>query len=476
MTCARTRTFGIASALLVLSTAIASTATATTNASSDPATREVADSFSALVTAEPGNPVNTGTNYRNLLRGPFGDDPHLWGGAYVDGDELVVIYINQTEREAQDALDASQIGPTHAVELAEGGQSLADYDQQMEVIEGVAASSPDIAVYGPQYSESRIAIGVDPDHQAVDAGLQSAGDGLPFDVAYYEADIDAELQRDQGGTSADSVSLTSVVEHPPSRYYMGWPEFGPLRGGGHLSFREAYNVPGGNCSAGFIWRDRDNNISVISAAHCAYQFDDSRTAAFRFHPTTGQPTWFQDVGSVEWSSGGPNGTVAGRRGDVLAIDNTVAGGPMHGSVWTGNGNSQSYRTVSEYQALPENWQGNNLRTSGSSGFAYNPAEVDSTLGESAPDWISAVNQTVNYRSDNQVFTHMTIAEHVNRCTSPGDSGGSVYLNASDGTAIAIGIVSGSQPGPLFINCHVYYTPVTHVVQDYGGGPPYGSPW
>jgi hypothetical protein len=154
-------------------------------------------------------------------------------------------------------------------------------------------------------------------------------------------------------------------------------------------------------------------------------------------------------------------------GDFLRI--TPAAGdprPPAGRIWTGNGDSTSYREIIGQGELPEGWTGSNLRTSGSSGFfSGNPAGD----GERAPDWVSLVDQTVEYPDANQVYTGMTIAEHVESCVVNGDSGGAVYLQSGSSGAYAVGIISGSKspaPGPL--NCRNYYTPISVITAALGG--------
>lgn len=76
-----------------------------------------------------GDPPNVEDNYTLIEEELFLTDPHLWGGAYVDGDVLVVNYVNQSEREAVAALKA--LGVTQGVRLKAVTVSLSDYEESI---------------------------------------------------------------------------------------------------------------------------------------------------------------------------------------------------------------------------------------------------------------------------------------------------------------------------------------------------------
>jgi hypothetical protein len=115
--------------------------------------------------------------------------------------------------------------------------------------------------------------------------------------------------------------------------------------------------------------------------------------------------------------------------------------------------------------LPEGWTGTTLFTSGTG------CSQGNGTGEVNLDWISLVNQTEVYTNftPNQVFNKLTVGENQSTCIGHGDSGGAVYLQRANGTAYAIGVISGTNNrGGGWTNCRSFYTPIGLVTQDFGG--------
>lgn len=436
---------------LTLLTAIPASAS-----SSDPAPA-VVDDFEELVSAVPGDNPDVLSIYQILVEEVFPRSPDMWGGAYIDGDSLVVKHLFESETGAAGALESAGIVLVRGLKLEHTTVSLATLNAERDRLSDLELDH--LIEIGPQYSESRIVVGVDEgDTEDIDVTASTLSSAEPeVELAFYKSGrAEQDLQ----------VPQTETLQVPQlghSRWYMP----GPIRGGAHLQFSgDSGSV---NCSIGFPWVNADDEVVLLSAAHCAHSIGhDDRTNVWR----KGLPNAWDLVGTVEWSSGGKYGTVDGRTGDVTLIER----GPgevygFHGSVWTGLGDTETHRPISGYTTLPENWHTNDLRTSGASGF-----ETPNNTGEISPNRIALVDQIISYSEEDDdgtsYWTGMTVAEHKDDCTSPGDSGGAVYLISADGTAIATGIVSGhsEKDWPSQPNCRNYYTPVSAVVADYGGGP------
>lgn len=169
--------------------------------------------------------------------------------------------------------------------------------------------------------------------------------------------------------------------------------------------------------------------------------------------TSGTPT-YSKIGSIWGTSTTVWGNVSGRSGDTAVYRLTGGRDVNMGSIYVGVGNTSSGKQVERNAVLPVGYEGNDIYTSGASGFPTS----GSLLGQITPDWVSLDNQCTNY-ANGQNFCGITIVEDASECVSGGDSGGAVYRNKSNGKVDALGIISGANyqgVGPT--NCRNYYTP------------------
>lgn len=411
--------------------------TSTNIALADEPTNELS-SLSEMTAAVPGNPANVGDNYYLIQTELFFEHPDSWGGAFVDGDDLVVNYVDQTESEALAALERIGVDTSVAIRVQSVEASMSSLQEQVGAIsDGVTARGIDgVTSVGPQYSESRVVVGAEQDSAALnDLVVEVTGEG----AVTYEHD----------GAQATS------------RWY--WDS--PVRGGAFYATWSLFEAEiTRTCSTGFVWDSPNStNDEVVTASHCLFPIEEPRILLDTlFSVPTGSA--FQQFGSEVWTSGTSAGTEPGLHGDV-AVAEIIPTVDAVGEVYAGDGDTTNTMSVVGHQSLPEGWQGDNLRTSGASGYD----EQDPDLGEIAPDWVSLVDQTIRYPTG-EVFHTLSFAEHVSDCTAPGDSGGAYYTTSIvEGDVLAVGIVSGSNgqgAGPT--NCRNYFTPISYVVADYGG--------
>lgn len=372
-----------------------------------------------------GNPFNSENNAYILETQVFPLAPQLWGGAYVDGDRLVVVAITQDVEAAHAELQKA--GITFGYEIRSGSHSLVDLEAAVEMI--VQANPPGLLSVGPQYSRGALIVRADSIDSHLMNPLISVADrtGVPIAV---------------------SVGTQNVTAN--SRYSNSSPFFG----GRLTSFNtsQGTEMPTG-CSSAFAWTSPSGLVEMVSASHCYMS------------PTSGPrnvivSSSYATIGYVVWASGDANGSLPSRQGDLAVW--LPAPGTVSPRVFVGPNNSTNFRSIFSATSLPENWSGTNLRTSGAGGFFGNGD------GEIAPDWISLVNQYVNY-SNGQGFNGLTFAEHSSDCVGGGDSGGAVYLQYQTSSARALGVISGSNyRGTLWENCRSYYTPLHKLATDFGG--------
>ena len=107
----------------------------------------------------PGEPEDVLANY-NILDAEFQSHPDLWGGAYVDGDYLVVKYLDNASA-AQARL--KKLGITRGVRLVATDQSIAALDATVAEVAAQAEASDTIAQWVPGYATSSVAVGVTTD-------------------------------------------------------------------------------------------------------------------------------------------------------------------------------------------------------------------------------------------------------------------------------------------------------------------------
>ena len=107
-------------------------------------------------TATPGDPTNVAENYATLVGKFFEQEPESWGGAYVDGDVLVVKAVRRTVDEATALLAAA--GVVHGVRVVTATRSIADLDASTDRVASMASAN--VVSVGPQYATSSVVVGV----------------------------------------------------------------------------------------------------------------------------------------------------------------------------------------------------------------------------------------------------------------------------------------------------------------------------
>lgn len=106
------------------------------------------------------SPDSVVTDY-GIALGLFDSHPDNWGGAFVDGDVLVVKYVNQSEPGARKALDAA--GASAAIRLEKADVSMSDFDRARQALTALAKERRDFASWGPDYETSSIVLKVTDD-------------------------------------------------------------------------------------------------------------------------------------------------------------------------------------------------------------------------------------------------------------------------------------------------------------------------
>lgn len=372
-----------------------------------------------------GNPIGALEDYTAIVEKlllPYPDD---WGGAFVDGPVLVLNSVTYPVSEARGILD--QLGVSRRVVVRRSAVSM----RMLQEISARVAANPllskNAVIVGPQYSRSRVAVGL-----------------------LTHSDHDLQALAEIGGSDVVGY-LASEQILSASRYY----DTNPYYGGAFIATGTSSGVAYA-CTSGFAWDMWDGSQYMVTASHCV----TSATAYFPLISVKNAGTGYTSIGNVMWRSGDMGGTISGRRGDlaVYKLNSVSASSPY---VYKGVYNTTSALHVVGSTWLPENWSGTNLLTSGAGGYMGNGD------GEINPMFISRVDQTAHYSNSNQTYTNLTIAEG-SECVQPGDSGGAFYLNYGTG-ASAVGIASGTDnfTGGGGV-CRNFYTPIRFVAQDYGG--------
>jgi len=386
-----------------------------------------------------GQPVDVLKNYA-LAEELFVQEPTRWGGAYVDGDSLVVKFASGTIEEAQDLLKAQ--GVSSGVTLQPTNISMAELTAANAALAANAKANTTITSFGPDYASSSLAVDVTNADAPTLAALNSASAGVgnlvPIDVV-------------------EGVNRPVLAA---SRYF----DSIPYAGGNAIALSNG-GTSGAGCSTGFqLGGAADGYAYGVTAGHC--------------YTEPGRPT-YPDVSIVRsngvWSgmatvwtvSVNNSGTISGRHGDLaiyrfIPISGRANSTLNSGYMYTGTGNSTVKRRVTGTADLPQGYQSSSIRTSGASGY-WNG---NNALGEISPDWVHLVDQTVLF-STGQSITGLTDVEDAIECVSQGDSGGAVYLQSGSTEATAVGIMSGTDDGGAGLtNCRNYYTPVKYIY--YGG--------
>lgn len=365
--------------------------------------------------------------------------PSQWGGAFVDDSgRLVVRYVGQSRSAAAAAL--ARVGvPQTAVDLRAGTVSLTTLQRQQTRLSGLARTSGQLTSVGPDYAAGRLRV-------------EGAGSA---------SRLTSDVTRLLGGDGpAPVVTARPATPLPAAKTSSRYYDTGSLHGGGLINLTGnawGYQYTS-HCSTGFSWIGRDGAAYGLTAGHCFLEPGAPAMGTVSVR-TSGSTT--RVVGTVAATTVTKGTNVKGRRGDLAVFKlNRRPGQPVSaltsGRIYTGLGNSTTTRAVRGSVLLPQGYSSAAIRTSGSSGY-----QVSRRLGEISPTRITAVDRTITW-PDGQQFTGITIAADRTEHTSAGDSGGAVYLKNANGTAAAVGIMSGYAYDPLSKSYWNYYTPLKYV--------------
>jgi hypothetical protein len=392
------------------------------------ATPDVAPFATALSTpAKPGNPPNVAQNYATLLEKFFDPHPDMWGGAFVDGDVLVVNAVGYPVDQAVALL--ADAGVTQGIRVVASTRSIA----QLEKLTDEAASlyADNIVSVGPQYATSTVAVGV----RSNDISQRTA-------------------------LAAIDPSAFTVYQTAPASTTSRYWDTSPFYGGAEIVLTGS-GSGSGVCTSGFAWNAPSGSTKYfVTAGHCYAENNGTRATVNRVSTSN---AWLP-IGSITWSSMNNNGTMSSRHGDLAVYALSGSNGSSN-RIYVGTYNTSSSRAIIGSKVLPEGWQGSDVYTSGTG------PSLGNGTGEVNLDWISLVNQTVTYTntSPHQVVKNLTVGENATTCTGGGDSGGAVYQQSGTADAYAMGIISGNNgQGVGLTNCRNYFTPIGYVSSDFGG--------
>jgi hypothetical protein len=379
--------------------------------------------------ARPGDPEDAALNFTLIQDNLFSKQPNDWGGAYVDGEELVVKSISYDEDTAMRLL--AEVGVTHGVQVVRADRSIADLQSLSREVWKLAGDT--VVAVGPQYSTSTVVVAV-LEPSATDETFRD-----PADLAAIR----------RIGNGAVKFYAQQGRPQAASRY----TDASPFMGGARIFFGSSRV-----CSSGFAWNAPGAGRFMLSAGHC-YTSSSGTFGAVKRKDANGQ---LNAIGSVTYSSVASYGTVAGRHGD-FAVYKLSGDKDNLGKIFVGPYDTKSSRVIKGRLSLPENWQGSNVYTSGAGGSLGNGD------GQIQIQWVSLINQTVYYSNSGQTMSNVDVGENDSQCVGGGDSGGAVYQTSGSDNAYGIGIISGDNGqgwGPT--NCRNYYTPLHLVASDLGG--------
>lgn len=419
------------------------------------------DSLLAAMSDEPS--ATTADPIPPVLTSLFERDGDLWSGAYYDGDQLNIGYVGQSAATARDSLD--QLGIRQDIQLFLADSSSAQLAAAYHHL--VHAADPDITAIGLSVANSRILVGVRSLSPNVSTLLQSV---LPVDSAVF---------------------LFDGLKVSASRYY----EANPFSGGAmyYANHSSAMSQPGLYCSFGFALNPPTASQPIlVTAGHCKSNLSVDEGAmttlntdtVMRLDPGPSSGTLDDKyvtigtfvTGSLQITEPVDShpilSNVSGRSGDWAIISlNPLTSGPRASAaqIYVGLGDTSMTKPVSSAVSL--SWLSNNKNsvfyTSGASGYTQgNP-----NLGRVRMDSVNSFPGVFTLSSA-PYGTHTYISglwygtdSQGGGCVVPGDSGGPVYRNLSDGSVAAVGIVSAWLAGSPCIN---FFTPISTVLSQYGG--------
>lgn len=141
--------------------------------------------------SNPGDPPSAPENYSKLVD-EFDRRPDAWGGAFVDGDTLVVNYLG-ARTDAWQTIEQLEI--VEGVTLCPSTVSLTQLHEATEAMSDTMTYDAGVSGYGPRYSTSSIAVDV-------------RDEGATTFVRSHAADLDVPLE----------IRVDPATPVPASRY------------------------------------------------------------------------------------------------------------------------------------------------------------------------------------------------------------------------------------------------------------------
>lgn len=397
-------------------------------------------------------------------------DPEYWGGIFREGGSIAILV-------AGDPAEAEARAIAHGVPLANvrfltSEHSLKELRATQEAVVDTIEENSD-----PTKQDTRRGFGAITMVEITETGQRivamiptSATETL---VDKVEEAADSEEKSSYNVEPPSVSSEIAVVEQdvsvsPTGRYHYD----GSLRGGALIALSTSNskkNVQDNGvalCSTGAPVRK--NGVDYIATAgHCSTNGNSRREYLYRVKSNRQLVL----IGKHEWSSLSVAGnTFPDRHGD-LSIYRLTGGNSTVGQQWVGRGNTTSTSKISGSGTLVSgSWI--NFLGSGASTFSYQGAYPSSGFWSMAS--ISTVSATYTWRpsptANEATIRNITLASVGGGiCSSPGDSGGSIYLGQGDGSSRVVGIVSGRfssyTNGPCFYQA---YTGFGHLRNDWGG--------
>jgi hypothetical protein len=410
----------------------------------------------------------------------FASQQDSWGGAYFDGTTIKIGYFDQSAEEAETAI--LQIGLNTEFELFKAESSYRALNNAYETV--LYSGKPEITAVGISYSRSALLVGTSELTNEIATFLNSIS---PVDVIAYH--------------------LASAIQ-TSSRYY----DLNPFSGGSlFLSRSSTQPDVESRCSFGFaINAPSVSQPLLVTAGHCktyAYKPDSVNKPDSVLYRINADQVFRKDPGTLasitddvayqigSFTSGSllfkePTdgnyiiSNVTGRTGDwaVAALSPTNSG-PRSTlpEIYVGLGDTTSKKVVST--SFSESWLIANPTTllygSGASSYiSGEPVVGGFSMGRYKMTSIypfPGVQIYFNYSTNVHMYiSGLWVGEDSGNgpCSTLGDSGGPVYRNLSDGTVAAVGITSGR--GPSGNTCKNYFTPISDVLNQFGGSIKVGS--
>lgn len=160
---------------------------------------------------QPGSPVDVLDNYQTYET-LAAQEPTLWGGAYVDGDSLVIKYVGQTSAEATTKLQDA--GVVRGIRLVSSTITMADLQQAQTAADTALQSDTSVVSWGPDYANSGLVVSTTTANAAtLDALRTVVSQKVP--VRVFQSDIRPSLtSRYYDTIPYYGGNLTSIFRRP----------------------------------------------------------------------------------------------------------------------------------------------------------------------------------------------------------------------------------------------------------------------